>query len=102
MINVKPVLHVDDEGHLVSLANVKKKKKAINMLADELIKRSEGYENDIIFISHGDCLEEAEQLRDIIFSKTDIKNCFISPLTPTIGAHAGPGTIALFFLGDHR
>ena len=102
MINVKPVLHVDDEGHLVSLANVRGRKKAINMLADELIKRSEGYENDIIFISHGDCLEEAEQLRDIIFSKTDIKNCFISPLTPTIGAHAGPGTIALFFLGDHR
>ena len=102
LINVKPVLHVDNEGALVSLNNVRGRKKAINSLVDSMIKETEGYENDTIFISHGDCIEDAEYLAEKVKEKTGITNIYINYVCPTIGAHSGPGTLALFFLGEHR
>ena len=58
--------------------------------------------NDIIFISHGDCIEDAEFVRDEVEKRYGIKDCLINFIGPTIGAHAGPGTVALFFMGDVR
>ena len=58
--------------------------------------------NDIVFISHGDAIEDAEYLRDLIKDKYGYENFLIAPIGPTIGAHSGPGTIALFFLGESR
>jgi len=104
LINVKPVLHVNDEGKLVPLNNVRGRKKAIVSLVDQMEKRLPGFEdkNDIIFISHGDCLEDAEYLAALIKERFGIDNFMINYICPTIGSHSGPGTLALFFMGNSR
>ena len=102
MISVKPVLRVDEEGHLVPLMNVRGRKKSLNTLCEQFIEKTKDNLPDEFFISHGDCVEDAEYVRDLITEKTGVEDCLISPLTPTIGAHAGPGTVALFFVGNEK
>lgn len=102
LVSVKPVLHVDNEGHLTSLSNVRGRKKSLNTLVDNMEKTIGNFKNDIIFISHGDSLEDAEYVADLIKERFAIKNFLISYVSPTIGAHSGPGTIALFYMGEKR
>lgn len=102
MINVKPVLHVDNEGNLVSLNNVRGRKKALNSLVDNMEKNCKNYDNDIVFISHGDCLEDAQYVAEQVKKRLGIQKFMINYVCPTVGAHSGPGTIALFFMGDVR
>lgn len=104
LINVKPVLHVNNEGRLVPLNNVRGRKKALISLVDQMEKRITGFEdkNDTVFISHGDCLEDAEYVASLIRERFGIKNFLINYVCPTIGSHSGPGTIALFFMGNPR
>lgn len=104
LIHVKPILRVDDEGRLVSLNNVRGRKKALINLVDNMELQTEGYsgQNDTVFISHGDCAEDAEFVASLIKEKFGIENILINYISPTIGAHAGPGTIALFFMGKER
>lgn len=102
LINVKPILHVNDEGKLLAISNVRGRKKAIQHLLQSMKETSVGYDNDIVFISHGDCREEAEKLAEMIKEETGIDKFMINYIGPTIGAHAGPGTIALFFMAEHR
>lgn len=104
MINVKPILHVDNEGHLIPIGKVRGRKKSLISLVDYMDKKIGSYrnENDIIFISHGDSLEDAEYVADLVKERLGIKNVLINHIGPTVGAHSGPGTIALFFLGDER
>ncbi len=104
LINVKPVLHVDNEGRLIPLNNVRGRKKALLSLVDQMEKRITGFaeKNDIVFISHGDSKEDAEFVAAQIKERFGIDQFLISYITPTIGSHAGPGTIALFFMGNPR
>lgn len=102
LINVKPVLHVDDEGHLTSVCNVRGRKKALLKLIEIMGEQMEGYTNDIIFISHGDCPEDAQFVADQVKARYGIDSFLIDYVSPTIGAHSGPGTVALFHLGKHR
>jgi DegV family protein with EDD domain len=104
LINVKPVLHVDNDGHLVPLKNVRGRKKALISLVDQMEARIKGYENqnDIVFISHGDCLEDAEYVASLVKQRFGIENILINYVSATIGAHSGPGTVALFFMGNPR
>ena len=102
LINVKPVLHVDNEGALVSLNNVRGRKKALNTLVDNMEKTCGGYDNDVIFISHGDCIEDANYVAEQIKKRFGIDNIMINYVCPTVGAHSGPGTLALFFMGETR
>lgn len=104
MINLKPVLHVDDEGHLVMLSKVRGRKKSLIGLVDCMEKQLGDWKdkNDIIFISHGDCLEDAQFVADLIKECFGYENFMIDYIGATIGAHSGPGTVALFYLGDHR
>ena len=102
LINVKPVLHVDDEGHLTSVCNVRGRKKALLKLIEIMGEQMEGFTNDIIFISHGDCPEDAQFVADQIKARYGIDNFLIDYVSPTIGAHSGPGTVALFYLGKTR
>jgi len=104
LINVKPILHVDNEGHLIPLNNVRGRKKALLSLVEQMAIRVKNYpsKNDIIFISHGDCLEDAELVADLIKERFGIENILINFVSPTIGAHSGPGTVALFFMGTER
>ena len=102
MLNMKPILHVDDEGHLVALGKVRGRKKSLTDLVDRMGELMEGFKNEIVMISHGDCLEDAEFVRDQIRERFGIESFLINYVGTVIGAHAGPGTVALFFLGQHR
>ncbi|MBR5355553.1 MAG: DegV family protein [Lachnospiraceae bacterium] len=104
VLNIKPVLHVDDEGKLIPLCKERGRKKSLLKLVDMMGEQLGSYDkkNDIIFISHGDCIEDAEFVRDEVEKRYGIKDCLINYIGPTIGAHAGPGTVALFFMGDVR
>lgn len=102
MLNIKPVLHVDDEGHLISKSKVRGRKASIHALADKVGELGKGYDNSTMFISHGDCLEDAEYLAALLKEKYGAKNVLIGYVGAVIGSHSGPGTLALFFLGEHR
>lgn len=104
LAGIKPVLHVDEEGHLVPQSNVRGRKKSLLKLVDNMEKQMGAYtgKNDVVFISHGDALEDAEFVRDEVKRRFGIEKFIINRVGPTIGAHSGPGTIALFFMGDVR
>jgi DegV family protein with EDD domain len=102
MLQIKPVLHVDDEGHLVNVAKTRGRKASIDALAKKVKELGEGYDNSTMFISHGDCYEDAEYLANILKTQYGAKEVMINYVGAVIGSHAGPGTLALFFLGDHR
>ncbi len=102
LINVKPVLHVDNEGRLVPMSNVRGRKKSLNTLVANMAAQIGDYKNEIIFIGHGDSLEDAEYVRDKIKEQFGIDSFIVDYISPTIGAHSGPGTIALFHLGESR
>lgn len=102
LINVKPVLHVNNEGRLVPLHNVRGRKKALLALVDQMEKRLAGFENDTVFISHGDSQEDAEFVASLVKERFGIDDILINYVSPTIGSHSGPGTIALFFMGNPR
>lgn len=101
---IKPILHVNEEGRLVPVGKVRGRKKSLLSLVDYMGEKMGSYKeaNDIVFISHGDALEDAEFVRDEIISRFGTKDFIINAVGPTIGAHSGPGTIALFFLGESR
>lgn len=102
MLSIKPIMHVDDEGRLIPVSKVKGRKKSIKELQEKLKDRIVNSENQTIFISHGDCLIEAEQLRDLILKETKVKEVIINNIGPAVGSHSGPGTLALFFIGNNR
>lgn len=102
LLEIKPVLHVDDLGRLIPVTKVKGRKKSIKMLAQMLDERIVNSEEQVIFISHGDCLEEAENLKRMILEKHKFKDVVINFIGPVVGTHSGPGTVALFFLGEKR
>lgn len=99
-LNVKPVLHVDNEGHLIKMNQVHGRKKSIRRMAEKLGETI--LEDTPIFISHGDCLEDAQLLAKIIREDYGREVELITFIGSVIGAHAGPGTLALFFRGTER
>lgn len=104
MISLKPVLHVNNEGKLIPLSKVRKRKKSLEALVDAMAEKQGSFagKNDVVFISHGDCLEDAEYVKKLVQERFGVKNFLINPVGPVIGAHSGPGTLALFFMGDSR
>ena len=102
MLQSMPVLHVDDEGHLINVAKARGRKASIEALAKKVGETGLPGENDTVFISHGDCLEDAQLLEKILREKYGGKNVFIYYVGAVIGSHSGPGTLALFFLGNQR
>lgn len=104
MINLKPMIHVDDEGRLAVIAKVRGRKKSLLTLVDSMEKQMGSWKdkNDIVFISHGDCIEDAEYVAGVVKERLGIDQFLIAPVGPTIGAHSGPGTMTLFYMGDVR
>ena len=102
MLNIKPVLHVDDEGHLVSVSTVRGRKASIKALAAKLGETGIPDANDVAFICHGDCIDDANYLASIIKAEYGVKDVHIGYTGAVIGSHSGPGTLALFFLGSQR
>ena len=100
--NIKPVLHVDNEGRLINISKIRGRKRSLITLVDNMEKVIDGYENSIVFISHGDCLEDALFVKQQIEERFGIHEFLINYVGSTIGAHSGPGTVALFFMGRER
>lgn len=101
MLNIKPVLHVDDEGRLVSVSKSRGRSAAIQALFKKLCDTGIEPENQTIFISHGNCLSDAKKLGEMIKAKFGC-NLVINFVGPVIGAHSGNGTLALFFVATER
>ena len=102
MLNIKPILHVDDEGRLTSVSTVRGRKASIKALAEKLGETILPEAKGNAFICHGDCLEDAQYLSALIQEKYGIQDVHIGYTGAVIGSHSGPGTLALFFLGEHR
>ena len=102
MLNIKPIMHVDDDGHLIKVGTIRGRKQSLNALADKLFETAEDPAGGTIFISHGDCLEDAQYLADRIKSKGGNDVQIITNVGTVIGAHSGPGTMALFFVAKQR
>ena len=102
MLSIKPVMHVDDEGHLIAVSKARGRKASLKQLMEEMKKTAINPEEQVIFISHGDAQDEAEYLGNMIREELHVKDVIINYVGPVIGAHTGPGVIALFFLGTKR
>lgn len=102
MLQIKPLLHVDNEGHLINMTKTRGRKAAIDAMVKKAQELGAGYDNSTMFISHGDCLSDAEYLSRQLKEKCGVKDVVISYVGAVIGSHSGPGTLALFFLGSHR
>lgn len=102
MLNIKPVLHVDNEGHLIPLSKVRGRKQSLDALVKSMDEKSVDAKNQTVFISHGGCLEDAEYVKKQVKAKFGTKEIQIGYISPTVGAHSGPGTVALFFYGLNR
>lgn len=101
MLSIKPVLHVDNEGRLINMFKARGRNAAIHALFDKMKETAIDPQNQTVFISHGDCFDDAKRLAMMITDKFGCK-CIIGYVGPVIGAHSGKGTLALFFLGTER
>lgn len=103
LIGIKPVLHVDDEGHLIMMSKVRGRQASIAALMKKMKETGNSdIKDQTIFISHGDCVEDAKKLEELIRKEIGCKTFLINYVGTVIGSHSGPGTLALFFLGSKR
>lgn len=102
VLQIKPVMHVDDAGKLINVEKARGRATAINSLFAKMKETAIDPEKQTIYISHGDCYDDAKKLADMVTAEFGITDILISEVGPVIGAHSGPGTLALFFLGSKR
>ncbi len=102
MLQIKPVMHVDDEGHLIKVTTARGRKGSLDALLGKMKESVLDRPDQTVFIGHGDCLEDAQYLAGKIKAELGIEVQLIDYVGPVIGAHSGPGTVALFFLGKER
>lgn len=100
IIKIKPIIHVNDEGKLIVIGKERGRKKALQTLVERMEEKSQGFENNIVMITHGDSLEDAEYVKGLIEEKFGIHNIMINPLGTVIGSHTGPGVISIFYMGN--
>ena len=102
MVQIKPIIHVDNEGKLQVIAKERGRKKSLNKIVDMAVEQSKGWENDMVMITHGDCIEDAEYVAGLVREKMGVSQILINNIGTVIGSHTGPGVVAVFFMGDHR
>ncbi len=102
MLQIKPLLHVDNGGHLINVAKARGRKGSILALADKMGELQNPGENDTVFICHGGCMSDAEFLARTVKERYGVKTVRIGYVGAVIGSHSGPGTLSLFFMGKHR
>lgn len=102
MLGIKPVLHVDNEGHLIPVSKVRGRKQSLDALVRRMEETAQEPAGQMVFISHGDCLEDARYVERQVREKLGVQQVEVGYIGPVIGAHSGPGTVALFFLGKER
>ena len=102
MLNIKPIIYVNEEGKLINTAKVRGRKAAIDFLVKKAQELGEGYDNETMFVAHGDCPEDAAALEAAMKEKCGVKNVITGYVGPVIGAHTGPGVLVVFFMGKQR
>ncbi len=102
MLQIKPVMHMDDEGHLIKISTARGRNASIKALLDKMKESAIDPETQKIHICHGDCYDDAKKLADMVTAEFGIKDILIYYTGPVIGAHSGPGTLALFFVAKER
>ncbi len=102
-LGIKPILHVDNEGHLTKIGIKRGRSHSIDDLCERMKELAVDPAEQLVYISHGDCEEEANYLAEKIKTEMGVKQpILVSHIGPVIGAHSGPGTVALFFIGKER
>ena len=102
MLNIKPVMHVDDEGHLIKVSQARGRKASLKAIVEQYDALALTPDAGTVFICHGDCMDDAKRLAGMVREKHGVEVKLITYTGTVIGAHSGPGTLALFFLGKHR
>ena len=102
LVQIKPIIHMDDNGKLQVIGKERGRKKSLNKIVDMAVEQSKGWDNDIIMITHGDCIEDAEYVAKLVREKMGIDNILINNIGTVIGSHTGPGVVAVFCMGDKR
>ena len=102
MLQIKPVLHVDNEGHLINIGKARGRQASLKALVDKMEKTVTEEGKKTVFISHGDCRKDAVTVADMVRERFGTQDIRINYVGPVIGAHSGPGTLALFYLGTER
>ena len=102
MLQIKPVLHVDNEGHLINIGKARGRQASLKALVDKMEKTVTEEGRKTVFISHGDCRKDAVAVADMVRERFGTQDIRINYVGPVIGAHSGPGTLALFYLGTER
>jgi len=102
MLQIKPVLHVDDDGHLINIGKARGRQASLKALVDKMEQTAIDPKDQTVFISHGDCLEDAQLVAQMVKDRFGVKDVYINYVGPVIGAHSGPGTLALFYMGVER
>ena len=100
MLNIKPIIHVDNDGHLINTAKVRGRKAAMEYLTKKFTETCTDF--DTVFIGHGDCEAEAQAMAETIKTRFGVKHVFINYVGAVIGAHTGPGVLVVFFMGTAR
>ncbi|MGI5962869.1 MAG: DegV family protein [Lawsonibacter sp.] len=102
MLKIKPVLHVDNEGHLTSIGKARGRHASLKALVDRMEQTAIDPKDQVVFISHGDCLDDAQLVAQMVKDRFGVQHVYINYVGPVIGAHSGPGTLALFYVGVER
>lgn len=102
MVKIKPIIHVDNDGKLNVIAKERGRKKSLNTIVDMAVKQAGNWNNDVVTVTHGDCLVEAEYVADLARERLGAKEVIINNIGTVIGSHTGPGVVAVFFMGEER
>lgn len=102
MVQIKPMIHMADDGSLQVVGKERGRKRSLNKIVDKAVEQSKGWEQDIVMITHGDCLEDAQYVAELVRSKMGIENILINNIGTVIGSHTGPGVVAVFCMGNKR
>ena len=102
LVQIKPIIHMDDNGKLQVIGKERGRKKSLNKIVDMAVEQSKGWDNDLILITHGDCIEDAEYVAKLVREKMGIDNILINNIGTVIGSHTGPGVVAVFCMGNKR
>ena len=102
VVQIKPIIHMDENGKLQVIGKERGRKKSLNKIVDMAAEQAKGWENDLILITHGDCVEDAEYVAERVRAKMGVDNILINNIGTVIGSHTGPGVVAVFCMGEKR
>ena len=102
LLSIKPVMHMDNEGHLIKVSTVRGRRASLDALLEKMKQTAIEPASQTVFISHGDCAEDAEYLANRIRNELGVSDVRVDYVGAVIGAHSGPGTVALFYLATER